>query len=429
MRIQSGSSPKKPLPRRIGGAILEGVRQIDEFVEKNPTLSTTLSTGVAASRAIHTFPKFVYPTVLGATPAERVQIYNGLDHLPLRDVNTVKSITMVNEIHSHKPGWVVNGRAFDHVATNRIELSRAQLVTPEKLQATLTHEVGHTVDYESQWFGTIGMESKGEPWGEGPHITDYATTNHKEDFAESYETYHLDPEALKEKNPDKYHRLEELSKKTPLERLMDREAFRETGKYIGNTFPNSGARHSAEVFHFAAGFLQAGHGLSLLSQDSQNDAGKHFRGVLNLAAGIGFASGMLAIPSMAVHSANIALQSAIRRGDITENDADAVVRRVSDPVERTIRGLGSSVGWMDTFKVPERELAENTGRASGAAIGGGLGGVVGSLVGPYAGVMVGYHLAGGMGGAIGLAAGAIGGFYLGTELGGRAGGAVGGLLD
>lgn len=421
--------PKKNLPRRISEAVLDGFVAVNEVVDAHPTVSKAVNTGVAVSRGLATFPKFVYPTVLNASPAERAQIYNALDHLPLADVNSVKTISMVNEIPSSRPGWVTNGRAFDHVATNRVELSRAELVTPQKLQATLTHEVGHTVDYESQWFGVIDQESTNKPWGEGPHVSGYAETNHKEDFAESYEAYHLDPEHLKKTNPDKYHRMQELNKRTPLERLMDREAFRETGKYIGQQIPNSGARHAAEGFHYLAGFLQAGRGIAQL-RAGQDNPDQHYRGILNLAAGLSFASGFLAIPGMAIHSANTALSSAIKRGDIGAADADAAVRRVSDPAERFVRTLGSTIKVADDFRRPQEvESADQVNRAAGTAIGGGLGGVSGALIGPYVGVLAGYQLAGGMGGAMGLVAGALGGYMLGTEFGGRLGGALGSKLD
>ncbi len=431
--LRSGDPPpnddKKSIPRQVGEAFLDGFVAVNKVVDDHPTLARAIGTGVAVSRGLATFPKFVYPTVIDASPAERSQIYNALDHLPLADVNSVKTISMVDEIASNRPGWVTNGRAFDHVATNRVELSRAQLVTPEKLQATLTHEVGHTVDYESQWFGVVGQESTHEPWGEGPHVTSYAETNHKEDFAESYEAYHLDPEHLKETNPDKYHRMQELQKRTPLERLMDREAFRETGKYIGEKIHSSGARHASEGFHYMAGFLQAGRGIAQL-RAGQDNPDQHFRGVLNLASGLCFASGFLAIPGMALHGANAALNRAVERGDIGAADADAAVRKASDPAERVIRTLGSTIKVTDEFRVPQEvESATRVNRAIGTALGGGVGGTAGALVGPYVGVLVGYQLAGGMGGAMGLVGGALGGYLLGTEFGGRLGGALGAKFD
>lgn len=425
--------PASPAPKNHEApdvrSLMDGVKDTfigtNTFLDEHPLLETSIGVGMSVSRGLKAFPEFIYPTILNASGAERSQIYAALDHLPLQDVNTVKSITMVDSIHNSTPGRVTLGRAHDHVFTNQIELSRAELTTPERLQATLTHEVGHTKDYETQWFGVLGRESRGKPWGEGPHVTDYATTNNKEDFAESYEDFHLRPERLKETNPAKYKRMQELSEQNFLEKLMDREEFRETGKWLGQRVgPTKTIRNIAEGAHFFAGFAQIARGVSQLSGGRQNDPASHYQGVLNVAAGTMFASGVLGVPGMAVQAANTALTNSVRRGDISAVDADAAVRSVTDPAEHLVRSLASKFRVVEDFKPLEEDPLYKT-RALGIAVGGATGGLLGSLAGPYAGVLAGYHLAGGAGGAAGLIIGGLAGFYLGTEVGGRLGGKVG----
>lgn len=64
-----------------------------------------------------------------ASAAERTQIYDVLDGLPLKDVNSVKSIVVVPEIPA-TARWVTRGRATDFNLTNYIELSRKELQDP-----------------------------------------------------------------------------------------------------------------------------------------------------------------------------------------------------------------------------------------------------------------------------------------------------------
>lgn len=430
--VPSPDPPKKGWKSPLGhvkDAVLDAVRASTDYLDDHPVVEDTVATGFAVTRGIQAFPKFVYPSILDATAAERAQIYDGLDMLPLRDVNTVKSITMVDALASDRPGWVINGRAHDHAYTNYVELSRAQLTTPDRHLHTQTHEIGHTKDYESAWFGIFGRHSDADIWGQPPFITDYAKTNPREDFAESFEEYHLNPERLKEVAPDKYEFIRRTEEQGFIEGLIDRPEFRETGRWMGEHLgPSRAGRNAIEAFYFASGFLQAVHGLDQLRKGSETaDPSHHFQGVLNLASGTMFATGMLGLPAMGVHAANRALVSAINRGEINAVDADSAVRLVSDPVERVTRFAGSVLGICAPFEDLDDRYPgydPRTGLAAGIATGGAIGGVAGSLVGPYAGVMAGYHLAGGAGGAAGLVVGALAGYLGGTALGGRAGGAV-----
>ncbi len=417
------------LLHRLGSATLDGVRAATDFIEEHPAAESAVNQTLALTRSLKAFPSFIYPTILNASATEQGQIYDVLDSLPLKDVNSVKSITMVPEIPNNKPGWVTRGRAWDFNVTNFIELSRKELQNPESFRKVLIHEIGHTKDYESAWFNLVGEESSRKPFGEGPHISEYAKTNNKEDYAETYANYHIDPERTREEVPEKFEAIRKSEEPNFVERLIDRKEFRETGRWLGeNLAENQATRNGLQVVHSLSGGIQAVHGMDQLRKASKTgDPLHHYQGVLNLTAGVLFGSGLLGLPGMAVHSAQRALNRAVARGELTTLDADAGVRTLSDPIEKAIRGAGSKVGLLQPFRPLKEDFPDASPkrvRALGVATGGALGGVAGSIAGPYGGVLAGYHLGGPVGGAVGLVVGALGGYALGTELGGRAGGAL-----
>lgn len=435
MRIASSTDlyalaqPAKNPVRKVADAALDAVRATTDFLDDHPLAKATVANTFAVTRGLKAFPSFIYPSIFEATSAERQQIYDVLDSLPLRDVNSVKSITMVDSIHNPNPGWVTRGRAFDHEFTANVELSRSALQNPQDFRKVLIHETGHTRDYDSAWFGLWGNHSSREPFGEGPHVSDYAQTNPKEDYAETYANYYVNPEGLREKAPEKYEFIRESSEPGFVERLIDRQEFRETGRWLGDHLASSRAsRNATQAFYWATGGLQSLQGLDQLRKATETgDPMNHYQGMTNLAAGVLFSSGVLVIPGMAVHSAQRALSRAVGRGEISALDADSAVRLVTDPLERAVRGVGSKVGFTAPFKSLKEQFPDATPRralATGIMAGGALGGAVGTLAGPYGGVIAGYHLAGPVGGAVGLVVGALGGYALGTEIGGRAGGAL-----
>ena len=431
MKIQSTKLPPAARPaingiKAVGLTATQNVHAASTKVDQSPALGHALSAAGAAVRSTKAFPKLMYPTIYGATGAEKASIIHTLDSLPLHQVSGVRSIRMVPEIPSDKPGWVIHGRAWDMSVSNRIELSRATRTTPEQIRSTLTHEVGHTVDYESQKFFSWRDRSNREPFGEEPYITDYAETNHREDFAESYEEYHLDPENLKDKAPEKYKAIEELDKPSLMERLIDREEFRETGKYMSEAFDGSEvARHVGSGAYIASSLLQGVHGVSQWARSaSTGDSLGHASGVLNTASGIAFASGISPLVGMSLQGANQALQSAAARGDLSAEEIESTVTLPVRPIDALFGHQGAKI---ESEHRPAKVLA--------VAAGGAVGGTAGSLVGPYLGVLGGYHLAqsvglaGGLGGAVGLVAGGMIGFMAGAEIGGRVAGKIVGVKN
>lgn len=425
--VPDEATVERSFPGKVKDAFLGGVRATTDFLQDRPVLAAGVHDAMALSRGLNAFPHFIYPTITGATPAERDFILNVLDGLPLKDVNSVKSLMVVPDIPD------ASGLAFRHTVTNTIHLSREQIsISPEWFREVLTHEVGHTKDYTSAWFNhpsTLGHNhSSHAPWGEGPYVTNYSGKSHYEDYAESYAKYHVDPERLKQANAEKYALIEKHEQENFMERLVDRPEFRETGKWIGeHAFPNQGLRTGTEVFYWATGGMQALVGWDLLRKASETDNPHyHMSGVLNLTAGVLFGSQLLALAGMGVQGAHRALNGAIKRGDITAADGDAAVRTFSDPAEMGIRWVGSKLGLMDKFEELEvsNPFAVNRGRASFIGVGGALGALTGGFAGPFGGVMAGYHLAGPVGGAVGLVVGALTGYALGANLGGRAGNAL-----
>ncbi len=424
--IPDEATVERSLPGKVLDTFLNGVRATTDYLDKHPVMAAGAHDAMALSRGLHAFPHFIYPTITGATPAERTFIYNVLDGLPLKDVNTVKSLMVVPDIPD------ASGLAYRHTVTNTIHLSREQIsISPEWFREVLTHEVGHTKDYSSAWFqhpSTLGHNhSSHAPWGAGPYVTDYAGKSHYEDYADSYAKYHVDPDRMRQANPEKYALIDKQEHENFMQRLIDRPEFRETGRYIGeHAFPNQGVRTGVEVFYWATGGLQFMVGFDQLRKGSEtDDPQQHMSGVLNMTSGLLFGTQLLAVAGLGVQGAHRALNGAIKRGDITAADGDAAVRVFSDPAERGVRWVGSKLGLMDKFEKLEADpFKVDKGRASCIAIGGAVGGLTGGMAGPFAGVMAGYHLAGPVGGAIGLVVGCLTGYALGSNLGGRAGNAV-----
>lgn len=421
MKISSTIKPPAvKFLKSAGNKAADQVNSASCAVDKRPALGAAFAAVGATVRTAKTFPGFVYPTIYGAQGAEKAQILETLDRLPLHQVSDVRSIRMVPQLSSSRPGWVVHGRANDLDVTNRIRLSRNSLSNPDKFQATLIHEVGHTVDYETQKLRLWGERSTREPFGEGPHITDYAKTNHREDFAESYEEYHLNPDNLKQKAPEKYEAVQELDKPGWMERLIDRKEFRETGKYMSEAFGGSElSRHITSGALMASSVLQGVHGASQwIRSASTGDSLGHAAGILNTATGVAFASGVNPLIPMSMQGANQALQSAVRRGDLSAEEVESAVSLPVRPLE--------ALFGRETVRLKEdhRPL-----KVAAVAAGGAVGGAAGSLIGPYVGVIGGYHLAGGLGGTIGLFAGGMVGFLGGSALGGRLAGALVGVKD
>ncbi len=372
-----------------------------------------ITAGHTAAALKEAFPGFISPSIHGATPLEQQQVTKILDGLPLHHVSQIDTVSMVPEIPSGKPGWVTFGTAWDYPASSEIRLSQKELTTYDKMADTLIHEVGHTTDYSHRPFRLGPISSSHAPYGEGARVTEYAGTNSKEDYAESYQEYHQRPENLREVNEAKYEDQKRSNTPSFLERLVDREEFRETGKTIGELLgPNKTTRHVLESAGAAAGLLQVGHGLTQwVDSASSGDGLQHASGILNTVSGALAFTGVAPLAAVGVQAANQALTGAVKRGDLSGAEVESTIALGVRPIEAAFGRAASPI-----------QEEHRPGKVLAVAAGGALGGTVGSLAGPYLGVLAGYHIAGGIGGAIGLVAGGALGFLGGTELGGRIGG-------
>ena len=378
--------------------------------------SGAVTVATTATTMLDALPGFVYPSVLNATGAEHAQIMSTLDRLPLHHVSGIDTVEMATSIASDKAGWVILGRAHDYGLTNDIHLSRTELTTPLKMEDTLIHEVGHTVDYNHKPYPFGPGASSHHPYGgEGARVTEYAGTNPREDYAETYQEYHQRPENLKQVNPDKYADQAENNRPSFMERMVDRKEFRETGKSVGELLgPNKATRQALETVRGAAGALQMINGVQQWSSSAWTGDGlQHASGILNTASGAIMLSGVAPLASVGLQAANFALGRAVQKAELSAAEVESTVALPVRPLEALFGREGKPI-----------QDDHRPGKVLAVATGGAIGGTAGALVGPYLGVLGGYHLAGGLGGAVGLVAGGLLGFLGGSALGGRAGAAL-----
>jgi hypothetical protein len=422
-------------------AAIDKAREGADFLDDHPAIKGTIQSSEQVLKGIKAFPKFIYPSFEKMTAEEVRTIYSYLDKLPLKDVNSVDRIQILPELKD------ASGLAYRNPAEPFIQLSRQQLnLDPHWAETVTVHEVGHTKDYETALFGIFKHEStKTGVWGKGPWMTDYAKTNHWEDFAETHAFYHLHPEELKTKCPEKYARMAELEKLGTFDRLIDRQAFRETGKYIGEKLGDLPyLRSGVDILSFALGFLQIAKGFGELEQGvHRGDLKKKMDGTLDIAAGTCFASKIFCVPGLAIDGAKQALDRAIDKGDITSEQGNALVQHTIGAIGGPLAKIAHWVKSKFSHKPPsaqamtpaapatdpEKKLSLGTvAKAATIAAGGAAGSVGGGIVGPYMGLMAGFSVAGPLGGALGLVIGCLTGILVGNKIGGEAGSLIGELF-
>lgn len=363
-----------------------GIRPYSNKPQNKPTTTQQVTAKVldTVDHTLYTYkalPGFLYPSVFG-TAAERDLILQTLDSLPLKDVSKVATVTMKDTLGSANL-LGVNRPAIGSIAINRTGIGMGN---PSNVVDTLTHEVGHSVDYPNKLTSLIfGGHSSSEPFGEAPYISRYAGTQAPEDFAESYAHYKLEPQRLESVAPEKYRALEEIDKNNFMQNLVDRPAFRETGQFIGRVL---------EVSPFLRWGLEFGAQISTMNL---------------LAGGVGEIS-----------------QGNVLRGALSAGAGASLAFSQSHPA------LGpAALGLLGARSGLDLANADNAGTAGKAAamIGGGVGGAVGGVAGPLGLTYAGHALAGPVGGAIGLLVGAVAGQQLGARVGGEIGLAAGKAVD
>jgi hypothetical protein len=327
-------------------------------------------------------PKFIYPTVAG-TAQQQAMTWEVLDSLPMHHAVRPASIETMPSFSQGPNLLGVNRVAVGHI---RINQGGYGMGFAEQFKETVVHEVGHSVDYKGGMFSMVSRqnESSTDTFGRGPFVSDYAETQPAEDFAETYKVHHTNPRQLEAVNSAKAEQMRRLDQPHWLEKLVDRPAYRETGKFIGRQFQAAPIlRAGLEVVRQATVATLAVNGATQAVDGIVKGNGTAVAaGILNAGAGIGLA--------LAPHNPMLGLAAAAALGGN--------------------KGLHLAAG-------------QNASAAQQvmAATGGAVGGVVGGFVAPLALTQAGYAVAGPIGGTVGLLVGGVLGSHLGSTLGARAG--------
>jgi len=351
--------------------LIAGAEKTSEYLDKSPVLSGTLDTTLQFFKTLKSFPKFIYPSLINMTGDEREMVLSVLDDLPLKQATAVKSITMVNSL----PGG--SGGAGPVPFSPFVLLSRDSLSgNIEWAKEVVTHEIGHTVDYDTGLYGLpkLFSESSKAPWGEPPYITSYAEKGpgwypaEWDDFAESFAYYHRNPEELKTKCPEKFERMAEMEKNGFFQGLIDKEAFRETGKFMGSIMEKVPyLQNGLSMITFVAGLVQAYKGLGELRRSEKTgDPKLKMNAIMNFAAGSCFASKLFCIVGMGIEGAKSELNRAIEKKQITAEEANAVVQAtvgvIAGPVGNAINWVWSKTPWGKKYEINKDTIEQLTGK-------------------------------------------------------------------
>lgn len=414
--------------------------------------------------SLDVFPSFIYPSVTGGTAEEIAYTYKILDKLPLADVTSVQNIEWVDELFMSADKTAhASGTAYSALSPY-IKIARDQCGDLGKwAEKVIIHETGHTRDYSEGFFSIIDTEtSNSDIWGHGARITEYAKTNEREDFAESFMTYYTDPEKLKATCPEKYERIKELEETGKFDALVEKDAFRETGKWIGEKMSKVPYLQNAIVTadYAISGISLALDTASLVKGVATGDEESQMHGAMGATASILSFAGM-PIAGAAVDGARRAMGRAIEKGEITAEEANYVsTHSVGAPLTGIVKLGNWACSKIFKSKAKEQEsskeaasseikptAAEETSeakesdgttaesvkekatfkssiKAMAIAAGGGIGSVAGSIGGIYAGVTAGFAIGGPVGGAIGLIAGTVIGNAAMNRLGAKIGSVI-----
>ena len=367
--------------------------------------------------ALDALPNFIYPSVYGATEAQRQAIYSALDQLPLEDATASATMTVI-------PGLVdtgISGMAQPGASYTRILLDQSYLDSADRARDLVFHENGHAVDY-SGGYGLLNAHNWRGPFGRGPFVSEYASGNQYEDFAETYEHYHNGHDLSHV--ADKAEVIERVNEQNALNRMADTPRVRTAGKRIGEALGSVPyLRDGLELAGSLVGPAQIYRGAGDILKGLETDDGEvKLKGKFNLATGL-----FLTIPG----ASPLALVSSVAGGIIkavakedkedgfkTANKwADAILSTSAGPIGMTVAAVQgeleasglrfddshgfSSEGWK-AARTTKANMLKGTLFTVGGAVGGSL-----------AGAALGAAIAGRTGAALGgvwgqLAGGAIG---------------------
>lgn len=347
----------------------------------------SLAAGFSAERlldlsyATSAVPKFIYPTVTG-TPEQQAMTWEVLNSLPMHHAVRPVSIE-AQPSFSQGPNYL----GLNRVAIGRITVNSSgyDMELPSQFKETVTHEVGHSVDYKAGMFSLVSRqnESTHGSFGKPGYVSDYAETNPSEDFAESYKVHHTHRGVLEAVNEDKAAVVHKTDQASWLERFVDKPAYRETGKFIGRQFQSlpilrSGLELARQVT--VANLAIVG-GTEVIQGVVKGDWDRAASGLLSAGAGAGLA--------MAPHAPWLGVAATAALGGN--------------------RGLKMA-----------QDQGASAAQKTAATLAGAVGGTVGGFVAPLALVQAGYSVAGPIGGTVGMVVGGLLGSYAGSTLAAKA---------
>ncbi len=375
-------------------------------------IGDSLLSGAALMSAL---PKVAYPTVYGATPEQRKLIYSTLDKLPMKDVTASQTMTVIQGLNDTGIG----GMSQPLLGQTRILFDNDNLNSPSFGPELIVHEQGHAVDYKGG-FGLLGSLNWRGGFGKGPYVSEYASGNRYEDFAESYHAFHTDPE-FATKFPEKAAVLRAAALPTPSEKLVDQPKVRELGKKMGESMSSVPyLRNAVDLGMSLVSPLMIHKGsVELESGLTGDDPARLLQGKMNLATGL-----MLAMPGGAPFAlgTTLAYQALLRNAkgnpeklEHANNVADVVLGVSTGPVGMAAFAVGAELkrAGVDLAKADFRSPGHDTVIKPATMMKGLLATVGGSVAGSLLGVTIGSALTGPSGAAIGALWGRVGGGLLG----------------
>lgn len=339
---------------------------------------------------LKSLPSFLYPTIQGANPEQLSLIHSALDKLPMGDVTSASTMTVMEGMG----GMGISGVAPPALSQNVVYLNSSSLSRwfGEEL---VTHELAHSKDL-SAGYGPIGTRSmRGGGFGFGNKISRYAGTNFIEDYAESYVAYHQEPTRLKSVAPSKYAALDAQHPRGVEEWLTDRPGVRRAGKDAAQTIGKVPyLRNALELASSLVGPFQIHRGASQLTHGDPN------RGMWNLTTGFLMLGGA---PFPVVAAAAVAGAAGQRAG---ADKALAASLGTPGVVGLAVREELGRRGFDLEKKVANSELEENHSLTLASTLGGAAVGMLGGAA---------------------LYSGSLSGSLWASSLGAVAGGLLGGM--
>jgi hypothetical protein len=376
-------------------------------------------TALAVGTALQSLPKFVYPSVIGATDAQRDVIYNALDRLPLHQATASATMQVVPDLlDTGISGMSQPGASHVHILLDESRLNYARSGTELVL-----HEQAHAVDY-SGGFGLLGAHNWKGGFGKAPFVSHYAGSNRYEDFAESFEAYQMDPQGFKEKFPAKAAVIEDISHPDLISGAADRPGVRDTGKKIGTALGKVPyLRTGLELAGSLVAPIQIYRGAGKLADGLESgDEKKQLDGKLNLASGL-----FLSIPGARPMALATGIAgAAIKATSVEDNEAhmeqankwaDRVLTASAGPVGMAVAAVAGELQ-SNGLRIDESQgFAPQGWQAARPGKGAMLKGTLSTVGGTVGGALLGAAIGGAVSGSAGAVLGALWGQVAGGMIG------------